>query len=161
MSNIIQQQQQLSQLLSAELKESNQLLDILIEEHQALSTSDPDLISSCSSNKLSALQRIEQHHTQRAHFLNSIGLSSSNEEMDEFIKRLPKKNALVAQWQELQDVAKKLHHQNEVNGGVIALTQRHITLALDILSGKANITSTYGRSGQTNSGATPQHIAKA
>jgi len=162
MSNIIQQQQQLSQLLSEELKETNQLLDILIEEHQALSTSDPDLINVCSNNKLNALQRIEQHHTKRTHFLHSIGLSSSNKEIDAFIKRLPKENMLVDQWRELQSVAKKLQHQNEINGGVIALTQRHITLALDILSGKANITSTtYGRSGQTNSGATPQHIAKA
>jgi len=161
MSNIIKQQQQLSQLLAAEIKETYQLLDILVEEHQALSSSDPDLIASSSAKKLDVLKRVEQHHTQRAHFLSSIGLSSSNEEMDTLIKRLPKESLLVTQWQELQDLAEKLHRQNEINGGVIALTQRHITLALDILSGKANITSTtYGRSGQTNAEATPQHLAK-
>ncbi len=163
MSNITQQQQQLTQLLSAELNESHQLLDILMEEHQALSSSDPDLITSISAKKLDALKRVEQHYTQRAHFLTRIGLSSGNEEMETIIKRLPKESLLVTQWHALQEIAKKLHRQNEINGGIIALTQRHLTLALDILNGKANITptSTYGRSGQANSEATPQHIAKA
>jgi len=163
MSRIMKQQQQLSQLLSAELKESEQLLDILIEEHQALSSSDPDLITAIGAKKLSALQRVEQQYAQRTHFLTCIGLSSSNKEMETIIKRLPQESQLVAQWQALQEIAKKLQRQNEINGGVIALTQRHLTLALDILNGKANITSTatYGRSGQANSEATPQHLAKA
>jgi len=160
MSNITKQQQQLSQLLAAELKESYQLLGILTEEHQALSSSDPDLITAISTKKLDAMKRMEQHHTMRTQFLASIGLSSSSEEMEAFIKHLPKESLIVTQWQELQDLARKLHHQNEINGGIIALTQRHITLALDILSGKAHTTSTYGRSGQTNSEATPQHLAK-
>ncbi len=163
MSHIIKQQQQLSQLLSAELKESYRLLDVLIEEHQALSSSDPDLITTASAKKLNTLKRVEQQHTQRTDFLTHIGLSSSNSEMETIIKRLPQESTLVTQWQELQEIAEKLHRQNEINGGVIALTQRHLTLALDILNGKANITptATYGRSGQTNSEATPQHLAKA
>ncbi len=154
-------QQQLSQLLAAELKESKQLLDILIEEHQALSSSNPDLIAVISSRKLDVMQQVEQHHSKRTEFLAQIGCPSSGEEMARFISALPKENLIVTQWQELQDLARKLQHQNEINGGVIALTQRHITIALDILSGKANVTATYGRSGQTHAEAIPQHLAKA
>ncbi len=161
MSNIIKQQQQLSQLLASELKETYQLLDILSEEHQALSSSNPDLITTISTKKLDALKQIEQRYSTRTQFLASIGLSSGSDEAESFITHLPKESMIATQWQELQDLAKKLRRQNEINGGVIALTQRHITLALDILSGKANITSTYGRSGQANSDATPQHLAKA
>ncbi len=154
-------QQQLSQLLAAELKESNQLLDILIEEHRALSSSNPDLITAISSKKLDVMQRVEQHHSKRAQLLTQAGSASSGEEMGRFIAALPKENLIVTQWQELQELARKLQHQNEINGGVIALTQRHVTIALDILSGKANVTTTYGRSGQTHAEATPQHLAKA
>ncbi|MCF6353687.1 MAG: flagellar protein FlgN [Candidatus Polarisedimenticolaceae bacterium] len=154
-------QQQLSQLLAAELKESHQLLDILIEEHQALSSSSPDLIAAISRKKLDAMQQVEQYHSKRTQFLDQIGCPSSGEEMVRFIAALPKESLIVTQWQELQDLARKLQHQNEINGGVIVLTQRHITIALDILSGKASVTTTYGRSGQTHAEATPQHLAKA
>lgn len=161
MSNIIQQQQQLSQLLAAELQETSQLLEILTEEHQALSSSNPDLIAAISNKKLNATQQVEQNHLKRIQLLTHFGLPSSNEGMESLIKRLPKKSQIVTQWHELQDTAKKLHCQNEINGGIIALTQRHITLALDILSGKANVTTTYGRSGQARAEITPQHLAKA
>ncbi len=154
-------QQQLSQLLAAELKETYRLLDILTEEHQALSSSNPDLIAAISSKKIDAMQQVELHHSKCVQFLAQIGGSSSSEEMALFIARLPKENPIVTQWQELQNLVRKLQRQNEINGGVIALTQRHITIALDILSGKANITATYGPSGQTHSEAIPQHLAKA
>ena len=161
MSNIIKQQQQLSQLLASELKDTYQLLEILYEEHQALGASDPDLISAISIKKLNALQQVEQHQVKRSQFLSDIGLPSNSKGIDSLIKRLPKESLITAQWQELMDVAEKLRHQNEINGGIIALTQRHITLALDILNGKTNVTSTYGRRGQTHSEDIPQHIAKA
>jgi len=160
MPNAIKQQQQLSRLLAAELEETSQLLEILTEEHQALSSSDPDLITAISAKKFDAMKRIEQCHIKCTQFLTSIGIASNSEGIEAFIQRLPKESLIATQWRELQDLAKKLHRQNEVNGGVIALTQRHITLAIDILSGKTNITSTYGRSGQANSEATPQHLAK-
>ncbi len=153
--------QQLSRLLAAELKESYQLLDILTEEHQALSSSDPDRITAVSSRKVSAMQQLEQCHLQCVEFLARAGLSPGSEGLARFIARLPSGSPVAVQWRELQDLAEKLQRQNEVNGGVIALTQRHITIALDILSGKANVTTTYGRSGQTRSEAVPQHLAKA
>ncbi len=161
MPNIIQQQQQLSKLLTAELKETYQLLEILTEEHQALSSSNPDLIAAISNKKFEAVQQVEQNHLKRMQLLTDIGLPSSSEGMESFIEHLPKESQIVAQWHELQGTAKKLQRQNEINGGIIALTQRHITLALDILSGKANVTATYGRSGQTRTEAIPQHLAKA
>lgn len=161
MHKIIDQQQQLSRLLAAELEESRHLLEILIEEHQSLGHADPDQITAISTRKRDCLKKVERHYNDREQFLTRLGISSGTAGMESLVRSLPRETTIAKQWRELQSLAKDLKRQNDINGGIVALTQRHITLALDILSGRANTTPTYGPSGQTNHGNASQRLAKA
>ncbi len=157
----MKQPQQLSRLLATELKHTRQLLDILIEEHQALGQPDPDRITAISLKKLDCLKELERHHAKREQFLVDQGFSSGAAGMEALVQSLPGDTPVAGQWRELRGLAGKLKRQNEINGSIVALTQRHITLALDILTGRASTSPTYGRSGQTHGNAASQRLAKA
>lgn len=158
----IHQQQSLSGLLAAELEDTRRLLEILIKEQKTLGSADPDKITVISAEKITHLKKIEKHNANRERFLTSQGLSSGITGMETVAQSLPNGALIAKQWQELQSLAGKLKRQNDINGGIVALTQRHITLALDILTGRANTSPTYGPGGQTNrDGNKSQRLAKA
>ncbi|VAX05440.1 hypothetical protein MNBD_GAMMA26-1554 [hydrothermal vent metagenome] len=157
----IDQQKHLFRLLSAELKDSQCLLDILLEEHHGLGCADPDQIASICTKKISRLRMIETHVEKRKLFLSFIKFSPDQAGIKSIIQLLPANNPVAVVWSQLQDLTKKLQHQNEINGGIITLTKRHLTTALDILTGKINTASTYGRQGQANTGHIPHRLAKA
>jgi len=157
----IDQQKQLSQLLSAELEDSHLLLNILLEEHQSLGAADPDQITTINAKKISGLKKIEIHAKNREKFLANVKISPDLKSIDSLIQKLSENKSITTKWIELQSLAKQMQRQNEINGGIIALTQRHITLALDILTGKASTSPTYGPQGQANTDSVSQRLAKA
>lgn len=156
-----EQQQQLSRLLKTELEVGQRLLEILEEEHQALSSRQPERITELSETKLNQLKLFEGQMSQREHFLQSLGLSQDKELINKLLQTPNCHPTLAQQWLELKQLANSLQRQNEINGGIVALSQRHIAMALDVLTGQDSSTPTYGRSGKTSGGKTSGRLAKA
>lgn len=158
-----EQQQHLSRLLQAELESGQQLLDVLEQENEALRGRDPDLITQISETKLEQLKAFEAQLSQRYRFLEGLGLGLGPDKaaLDALLQPLGKSNPLTAQWQQLQKLADQLQVQNEINGGIVILSQRQVTMALDLLTGQSGSTSTYERSGKTTGDKTSTRFAKA
>lgn len=156
-----EQQQQLSHLLKTELEVGQQLLVILEEEHQALSNRDADRITALSQTKLNQLQTFEKQMSQRSHFFKGLGIPQEQGAIDKLLQAPRCHPTVIKQWQELRQLADSLQLQNEINGGIVTLSQRHISMALDVLTGQNNSTPTYGRSGKTTTGNSSGRLAKA
>lgn len=155
------QQQQLSQLLHGELDATQHMLEILQQEHQALVEKDADKITQSSEEKLAQLKELEAQFLRRDHFLESLGVNSKESGLASLLQALAAENPLTLQWQRLQQLAEELQRQNDINGSIVTLSQRHISMALDILTGQTGSTPTYGPSGKTSSNKSSGRVAKA
>lgn len=142
-----EQRAALSALITAELNMAKGMLELLTNEHALLTKGDPDAIKSISKQKLEHMQLMEQNISGRNQLLRSLGLTSDEQGLEQAVAAM-KDRALSATWDELKSTAKQLKKQNEINGGIITLGQRRVKQALDILSGKENLTGTYSQQGE-------------
>lgn len=143
------QKQTLAGLIEQELEMANSMHGLLELEYEALTDGNPDGIKSISTKKIERMRLMEQQLDRRNRFLTELGLTADNNGADEAIAGIELNSGLRAKWDELRSVAIKLQKQNEINGGIISIGQRRVKQALDILSGKENLTGTYSQEGET------------
>jgi len=155
------QYQTLSRLIKDELGLAQRMLEIMESEFTALRGDDPSAINSNSKEKLAHMQLMEQQLGRRNQFLNELGLPSDKPGTDIATGKAQQHGDLRSLWDELQSLATKLQKQNEINGAIVAFSQRHIRQALDILSGKENLSNTYSQKGETSFGKSSNVLAKA
>lgn len=151
----------LSQILPAELDCARKLLDTLAVEHAALIRGDADSISAASSLKLQQMKEFQRLLSERNRFLARLGFPPGKEGTEALLESGPTDHATRENWEELQQLALRLRDGNDLNGGIVALEQRHVQQALDILTGRAGETQTYGPAGGRSAGHQPNSIAKA
>lgn len=144
-----EQREALASLINSELEMANTMLELLQHEHTALTSEDPERIKTVSRQKLEHMQLMEQNIGQRNLFLQRLGLSADEQGIEEAVTAAGQNNQLNTNWNSLKETAKELQKQNEINGGIIAIGQRRVKQALDILSGKENLTGTYSQQGET------------
>ncbi len=143
-----EQRDTLSSLIATELEMAKTMLKLLEDEHAVLTEGNPDLIQSASQQKLEHMRLMEQNISSRNQFLLRLGLTADEHGIEEVIATMGRNNKLDSSWSELKATAEKLQKQNEINGGIIAIGQRQVKQALDILSGKENLTGTYSQQGE-------------
>ena len=144
-----QQREALASLINNELEMANTMLELLKREHAALTAENPDSIKTTSQQKLEHMQLMEQNIGQRNRFLQELQLSADEQGIEDAVTAAGQNSQLNTNWNKLKQIAKELQKQNEINGGIIAMGQRRVKQALDILSGKENLTGTYSQQGET------------
>ncbi len=149
MQLIPQQREALASLIAGELEMAKTMLELLKSEHAALTAENPDSIKTTSQQKLEHMQLMEQNIRQRNQFLQKVELSTDEQGFEEAVAAAGQDSQLNSNWNKLKEIAQELQKQNEINGGIIAIGQRRVKQALDILSGKENLTGTYGQNGET------------
>ncbi len=143
------QKQTLSSLIEEELELASSMHVLLEREYEALTDGNPEEITTISKKKLDRLQGMEQHLQQVNHFLLGLGLTADTRGAEQAIARTGPDMQIQAKWDALRSMEIKLQRQNEINGGIITIGQRRVKQALDILSGKENLTGTYSQEGET------------
>lgn len=151
---------QLLLLLSAELESARNLLQLLEQEHQDLIKGDAEAIRSITALKQEQIKLLREQLQVRDRFLAARQLPAGKEGTDLFIEQAPANSAIGQCWNRVQELATRLNDRNEVNGGIVALAQRQVRQALNILTCHTEQNSTYGPAGQ-QTGRSPQSLAKA
>lgn len=155
-----EQQNQLYQLISAEQSQVESLLDIVRREQLALKGHNAEQILTISSEKQEAISRLQACMKARDAWLAGHDLATGTQGASSLMDH--NADTAVSQlWQKLGKLAKSLHEQNEINGGIVTLNQRHNKQALDILCGRSGRSHTYGAKGQQNQEQSGQSLAKA
>ena len=124
------------------------MLALLESEHKVLTAGDPEPIKSASQQKLEHMRLMERNIIDRNLFLQKLGLTTDEQGIEKAVSAAHD-SQLNTNWNELKEAAKQLQKQNDVNGGIISIGQRRVKQALDILSGKENLTGTYSQQGET------------
>ena len=150
----------LLQLLSAELESARNLLQLLEQEHQVLVKGEAEAIRSISEQKQAQIRLLGEQLLLRDRFLAAHQLPAGKQGTDLFIEQAPASSEIEKCWSQIQELATQLNDRNEVNGGIVALAQRHVRQALNILTCHTEQNTTYGPAGQ-QTGRSPQSLAKA
>lgn len=155
-----EQQNRLSQVISSELNCAHSLAEILQREQSALKSHDPEQVLGISREKQQAVDQMQECARQRDRLLASLGAAGGATGIDLLVQANSAAQCADL-WRRLQEVAGKLREQNEINGGILALSQRHNKQALDLLCGRTDSGSTYGAKGQHNQDQPGHSLAKA
>lgn len=139
----------LSGIIEQELAAAESMLNLLVLEYEALTDGDPDQIKSISAEKIQQMRLMEQLLAKRNGFLLELGLAPDGSAMETAISGMESNSELRAQWEKFRSATIKLQKQNDINGGIISIGQRRVKQALDILSGKENLSGTYSQEGET------------
>ncbi len=154
------QQNQLAQAISAELKCARMLQEILQREQAALKSTDPDQVLEISREKQQAVKQMQACSGQRENLLASFGIAAGSTELNQLFQS-GSATACTDLWRQLGEAAEQLRQQNEINGGILALNQRHNKQALDLLCGRSESRNTYGATGEQNPDQPGHSLAKA
>ena len=156
-----EQRHTLAELFAAELLSTQELLRTLELEHDVLVRGNADELEAISVQKSEQMQQMQQQLASRDRFLERCGLPTGKPGTDRFISDMSPDAALAALWSELLAIVERLQQRNEVNGGMVALGQRHARQALDILTGQAAADLTYGPEGDQQQTTKSQSLARA
>ena len=151
----------LSHLLQSQAACLKELLKTLKQEHEVLSSGDVDTLLTTTEEKQQLLHKLELHMSGVTGFLCDEGLGTDMAAIPELLEQLPANSPLQKLWPALQQLSSRCQDQNEINGGIVTLNQRHTREALNILKGNQSAGDTYGKQGTTNSSASSGTLAKA
>jgi flagella synthesis protein FlgN len=146
--------------LQRELETGRELLQIIEQEHELLIQGDPEEIETTSERKRQQVQELQHRVAERDRFLARQDLPNGKEGVENLLQQVPSNSPASRYWEELQALAAMLHRRNEITGGILALGQRHIRQALDILTGQMGAKLTYGPEGVQRSGYHARSLVK-
>lgn len=160
------QQQEVKQILQAEVECAHLLLKSLEQEYEALAEHNSAALEEVVLNKQEKIQQLEVVSRQREKlfaFFDGVKTEVNADESRQN-KRYQFNNdkQLVMLWNELLNLAEQCYEKNRVNGSIVELVSRQSRHALDILRGIAPDTSAaselYDNAGHTKSFANKRSL---
>ncbi|MFP5344536.1 MAG: flagellar protein FlgN [Gammaproteobacteria bacterium] len=138
--------QRMTMLFELEIESVTELLRILDDERDALMKHDPHVIEQIAQKKLRHLDDIEDWGRKRDALLRSAGYPCTREGIMRYLAEHTD-TGLDGHWRALEQLLHQCQQQNEVNGGVVSLSRRHVQRALGILRGLPAEQSLYNAAG--------------
>ena len=145
-----QLEQSLSHLLEGQQTLARQLLELLRQEYQLLQGTEPGPLNNLTLEKQRRIEELEQTVGDLHGVLGRLGLSPDRQGLEKFLCQLEPGAPLRERWRDFEQTLGECRQQNEINGGVLTLSRRHLSNALDLLYGVKAEQKSYGRSGQSH-----------
>lgn len=143
-------------LLKTGLSLSTKLLTLLTTEAESLKHhADSKTISNIAFNKKETVSQLDLFSKQMSQVLATEKLQMSPTGISEYFKKAQaielNTQASTSLWQEILSISKQCKLLNEKNGASINLLALHTQRSLQIIKGKSQQATTYGRDGSTYS----------
>ncbi|AVY93252.1 MULTISPECIES: flagella synthesis protein FlgN [Microvirgula] len=135
--------QSLTELVVAETRQFEQMLELLDEEQRALIGGNIADIEKFASGKLELLEQIDHSARLRAEALRAFGIDSRTA----LYRWLSDRLELLSIWQHLELVSEKARAANDLNGKLISDRLLNVNQALSALMSSEGSTLSYGRDG--------------
>jgi flagellar biosynthesis/type III secretory pathway chaperone len=150
----------LLEILTAEVEQAGQMLEVLQLERKAVRGRDLPGIERAATEKERLATILEELSARQTVLMRAAGiapqnLSSSQMAAGEEIEPLSRA------WQDLIALLTECQQQNRVNGGVIAASQRFARDMLSALRGAPAASPVYGRSGHAHQADEGESLATA
>lgn len=129
------------------------MLDILRQEHQALSENDLERFENIVQQKHQQVKMLEQIQPRLDSVEQMIGGVLSKSTFAAFIQRMPEgaaKSGIKGLWQDFQTTLEECNLQNKTNNRILSASAINVKQALNILRGNPNQPGEgiYGKSGR-------------
>ncbi len=154
-------QQRLLQILERESEQIRDLLEMLEQEFQLIKTNPGKALEELLTQKRQQLKQVEQSTLAHHRFLQQQGLSSDREGTKSYLEKCLENQSLQTAWNSYLELLQACQKQNEINGGAVALNQRQVNQALNLLLGIGEGNQTYGRSGESRPARPSSTLGKA
>jgi len=151
----------LKDILKDEIRCTNELLELLYKEREALTGKDPDIVRQVAVDKQQTAGQLEFLSRQRAELLSRLGFGIGLEALDRAIDAQTQDTGLATLRNKLLVILEQCKKQNQINGSILDGSQRGIRKALDILRGQTGSSETYTKSGNTTHGSQSCALTKA
>jgi flagellar biosynthesis/type III secretory pathway chaperone len=147
-------------ILSQETEQAKSLLELLKQEFELLKSAPGKPLETLQAEKREQLKQVEQAVSAHHQFLKQQGLTNDRQGTEQYVETCSDNPALSSAWEEYLEILQACQKQNEINGGAVALNQRQVNQALNLLLG-LNEDKTYGRSGESRPGRPSKSLGKA
>jgi len=143
-------------LLKTGVNLSAKLLTLLTTEAESLKhNADSNTISTIALNKKETVSQLDKFSKQMTQVLATEKLKMSPNGIMEYFSKAKAVNLNITNsinlWQEILSISKQCKLLNEKNGASINLLALHTQRSLQIIKGKSQQATTYGRDGSTYS----------
>lgn len=152
---------QLVDLFHHGIQQTTRLLDVLKQEYQSLQHTDLQQIESITRQKQEILRDLDLFVEAQNSVLINMGYSTDRQGLECFLENLLSDTKHNQLWSDLQSLLMMCQKQNEINSGVIAISKRQTTNALDLLYGLSTASKTYGPTGESQSARDSNSLGKA
>ncbi|GMR08794.1 MAG: hypothetical protein BMS9Abin26_1801 [Gammaproteobacteria bacterium] len=150
-------------VLREELELSQQLLECLQSENQALSSHDAEHLEKTTVQKQQLVNKLEQVEKQRHEAFLQQGLNLDADNMQAFLLKAsasPEEIEIISLCSKVLELAEKCRLQNIQNGSIIEGGRQRVREALSILRGQLADDNIYENSGRHHSSFAARVIAK-
>ena len=133
-------------MLVRECDAGARLLDILCEEHRALTNRDIETLGRIVHEKKQQVIELESLARERDAILRELGFTVGREGIESWLHQRSN-GAALGLWKELQDLLLRGRQQNRINGGLVEINRRCTQRALGLLQGQPPEQEIYGPTG--------------
>ena len=156
----------LLQILTEQHMQLLRMLELLKEEHRALSTTDIERLEKAVQNKQQHIKTLEAEQFQPNAAENILGGKISKQTISAFIKTIPSekgRSQIETLWVRFQKTLKECSEQNITNNRIIGASSAHLRQAISILRGDLTkpTENIYGASGKQNGNTHGHSLAVA
>jgi flagellar biosynthesis/type III secretory pathway chaperone len=151
----------IANLLQIEIELTQNLSDLLTSEYTLLQGNDPEKLEQAIAKKKKLIAHLEQTVTKHNLQLEQMGYSRDREGFENYIEELTESCQIKELWSRLKEHLAACQQQNEINSGVIALSRRQVSHAIELLYGLTGGEKTYSPSGESQAHRLLNSLGKA
>lgn len=153
----------LANVLREELELTQELLECLQSENQALSNHDADHLERTTGQKQQLVNQLEQVEKQRHQAFLQQGINLNADSLQASLDKAsgsPEEIEIISLCSKVLELAEKCRIQNIQNGSIIEGGRQRVREALSILRGQLTDDYIYENNGKHHSGFATKVIAK-
>ncbi len=154
----------LTGLIETECQAIERLIAVLLEEREALSGRDMEVLVRVTGEKVTILDAVDACAATRNAWALEHGIAPEDRPFSRFVAEAAEAHgqaSLLESWQKLRDTLHTAHRENLVNGRIIARSRQTLSHLLHVLRGQVDSPALYSRGGTTRTGNDSGEIARA
>ena len=139
--------EQLQRMLVVEIGLLAKLETLLDEEHGFIAADDIDALEQAGQSRQSCMIELVRLEDDRRSLCRMSGKKPDLSGLEELLAWCDPKGSLRAQWQECAERATRCRSLNDRNGIIVTARLKRVTGLLNIVTGRSQAPTTYGRQG--------------
>lgn len=152
----------LRQMIAQDKVALETLRDCLIKERECLETRNLDPMQALIEHKIQLIDQISQQVKFRAQVLSKLNLPQTADGWSQFLNRHPLTKPLETEWQTVVSCYEECQSLNQINGKLVARSQKTFGHILNLIRGQVAAPSLYGANGSSKAQTTGSYtLAKA